>query len=130
MLTMSTKEDLLKLKLYGFIAEIESQEKTGGYEDMSFNDRLDLLVQRESLERDNKSLSKKILNAKFKHKASLEKLKISHSRGLDKSLIQTISSCDWVRKKINIIVTGPSGAGKSFLSCGIGVHEQIICREK
>ena len=120
MLDIGTYEALSNLKLHGFIAELQEQEKLGGYKDMSFRDRLDLLIQRESIERKNKVLSKRLVSAKFKHKASLEKIKVSASRGVDKSLLQTLNSCDWVKKKINIIVTGPSGSGKSFLVCAVG----------
>jgi len=125
MLDIGTYEALSKLKLHGFISELQEQEKLGGYSDMSFRDRLDLLIQKESLDRENKSLSKRIMSAKFKHRVSLEKIKVSASRGLDKSQLQTLISCDWIKKKLNIIVTGPSGSGKSFLACAVG---EKICR--
>lgn len=120
MLDISIYEGLSSLKLHGFILELQEQEKLGGYLEMSFRDRLALLIQRESIERQSKSLSKRIISAKFKHKASLEKIKVSASRGVDKSLLQTLNTCDWVKKKLNIIVTGPSGSGKSFLVCALG----------
>ncbi len=57
--------------MHVFILELQEQEKLDGYENMSFRDRLDLLIQRELIERESKSLSKRILSAKFKHKVSL-----------------------------------------------------------
>ncbi len=127
MLDIGTYDRLSKLRLHGFISELQSQEKIGGYEEMSFRDRLDLLIQKETLERENKNLSKRLISAKFKHKVSIEKIKVSASRGLDKSLLQSLSSCDWVKKKLNVIVTGPSGSGKSFLSCAVG---EKVCRSE
>jgi len=125
MLDIGKYEELSRLKLHGFVSELQEQEKLGGYIDMSFKDRLDLLIQRELLERENKNISKRLTSAKFKHKVSLEKIKVSASRGLDKSLLQTLTSCDWLKKKLNIIVTGPSGSGKSFLVCAVG---EKVCR--
>ena len=119
MLNQTTKEQLLKLKLHGFISELQEQEKSEGYKEMSFHDRLSFLIEKETLDRENKSMAKKISNAKLKQKARLEKIKIESSRGVDKTIIQTLSSCDWIKRKLNILITGPSGAGKSFLASAV-----------
>ncbi len=118
-------EKLLKLKLHGFINELQEQERLNEYKEMSFNDRISLLIQKEFLDRENKNMLRKISNAKLKQKASLEKIKISPSRGVDKSLLQALSSCEWVKRKSNILVTGPSGAGKSYLVSAIA---EKVCR--
>ena len=119
MLDNTTYGQLAKLKLYGFSAELQEQEKTGGYKEMSFNDRLSILIQTEFLDKENKNMTRKISNARLKQKASLEKVKIAASRGIDKSLVQALNSGDWIKKKLNILVTGPSGAGKSYLVSAI-----------
>ena len=53
MLDNTTYGQLAKLKLYGFSAELQEQEKTGGYKEMSFNDRLSILIQTEFLDKEN-----------------------------------------------------------------------------
>ena len=80
MLDNTTYGQLAKLKLYGFSAELQEQEKTGGYKEMSFNDRLSILIQTEFLDKENKNMTRKISNARLKQKASLEKVKIAASR--------------------------------------------------
>lgn len=125
MLDKTIYEQLSKLKLNGFILELQEQEALESYKDMSFNDRISLLIQNEFINRENKNMLRKISNAKLKHKASLEKVRIAASRGLDKSIIQTLNSCDWLRKKLNILVTGPSGSGKSYLVSAIA---EKVCR--
>lgn len=125
MLDNTTYGQLAKLKLYGFSAELQEQEKTGGYKEMSFNDRLSILIQTEFLDKENKNMTRKISNARLKQKASLEKVKIAASRGIDKSLVQALNSGDWIKKKLNILVTGPSGAGKSYLVSAIA---EKVCR--
>ncbi len=58
--------------------------------------------------------------------ASLEDLDYRHPRGLDKSLMLRLASCQWVHERHNVLVTGPTGIGKTWLACALG-HQ--ACRE-
>jgi len=118
-MTTPTVESLRVLKLYGFATALEEQVKSGDYAELSFEDRLALLVEREKIERENHSLSIRIGRAKFRHKAAAEDIRAGNARGLDKSTLRQLSICDWVRKKNNIIITGPSGIGKSFIATAL-----------
>ena len=119
MLNYQSIEMLRKLNLNSFASEFEEQEKIGGFQEMSFADRLTFLVQTEILERENMNIKKKLSNAKLKHNASLENVKTSLERGLDKSTLQSLSSCSWIKRKQNIIITGATGVGKSFLASAL-----------
>lgn len=119
MLNAQIIEQLKKLNLNMFMQELEEQEKNNGYKDFSFSDRLSLLLQREILERENKNIKRKITNAKLKQKASLENIKTSVERGLDKTALQSLSTCEWLKRKQNIIITGATGVGKSFLASAL-----------
>ena len=125
MLDNTIYDQLSKLKLYGFISELRQQEKLDEYKELSFNDRITLLIQSEFIDKENKQLTRKISNAKLKYKASLEKVKTGAPRGIDKSMLQTLISCEWLKRKLNILVTGPSGAGKSYLVSAIA---EKVCR--
>jgi len=57
--------------------------------------------------------------------ACVEDIKFKTIRGLDRRLIATLSSCDWIRNKRNIRVTGATGAGKTYVACALG---QSACR--
>jgi DNA replication protein DnaC len=65
-------------------------------------------------------------NAKLKLLASLEDVDYRSPRGLDRSVMQSLGSCDWIRKHQNVIVTGPTGTGKTYLGCALA---QKACRE-
>lgn len=41
------------------------------------------------------------------------------SRGLSKSAVMALLSCDWIKQHRNILITGATGVGKSFLACAI-----------
>jgi DNA replication protein DnaC len=65
-------------------------------------------------------------SAKLKQQASIEDINFRHPRQLDRSLIRSLSSCDWVRDRHNIAVSGPSGIGKTFICCAL---LEKACRE-
>jgi DNA replication protein DnaC len=119
MLSIQSFEMLKKLNLNAFANEFEEQEKNGGYQEFTFHDRLSLLLQREILERENKNIKRKMTNAKIKQKASLENVKVGQERGLDKVTLQSLNTCEWIKRKQNIIITGATGVGKSFLSSAL-----------
>jgi DNA replication protein DnaC len=50
----------------------------------------------------------------------MEEIKCDASRGLDKGLIGTLSTGDYLSKGESILITGASGCGKSFLSSALG----------
>jgi DNA replication protein DnaC len=57
---------------------------------------------------------------------TLEDIDYRHPRGLDKSLIQSLAACQWVKEHLNILLTGPTGVGKTWLACALA---QKACRE-
>jgi DNA replication protein DnaC len=84
-------------------------------------EHLGLLVDREMTERDNRRLT-----SRLRHTAVLADLDYRNSRGLDKVLIQSPASCQWVKEHLNVLVTGPACVGKTWLACAL-VHK--ACRE-
>ncbi|MEA1877662.1 MAG: IS21-like element helper ATPase IstB [Bacteroidota bacterium] len=94
--------------------------------DLSFEERLSLLIDREMLERDNRKLKRRLQQAKLKLNASIEDIDYSGSRGIDKSVILSLASCEWIQRSQNVIITGPTGAGKTYLACTLS---QKACRE-
>ena len=115
----SIPERLAKLHLSGFSNAYMEQLNIEGFQEMSFDDRLSLLLEREELERANKSIALRLGKARFKQAAAIEDLKASAARGLDRSTINTLSNCDFIRQKRNLIITGASGCGKSFLATAL-----------
>jgi len=120
MLTHPTMEKLRTLKLHGMVRSFEEQMSSTDYDDMEFEERLGLLVDRELTEQENRRLTSRLKQAKLRQDASMEDIDYRQKRGMDKSLMKSLSSCRWIKEHLNVLLTGPCGVGKSFIACAIG----------
>ena len=46
--------------------------------------------------------------------AVIEDLDYRHPRGLDKALMNRLITGQWIKKKLNLLITGPTGVGKTW----------------
>jgi DNA replication protein DnaC len=126
MLKHPTLDKLHALKLTGMAAALADQSATPDITELTFEERLGLLVDREMTERDNRRMTSRLRRARLRHNAILEDIDYRNSRGLDKGLIQSLSGCQWVKEHLNVLITGPTGVGKTWLACALA-HK--ACRE-
>jgi DNA replication protein DnaC len=114
------------MKLQGMADALKLQAEQPQLHQLSFEDRLALLVDAERAHRDQSRIKRLLRQAQFRQQASLEDLDWRAGRGLDRSLMATLASCDWIRQALNLILTGPSGVGKSWIAEACG---QAACRQ-
>jgi len=118
-------ENLTRLRLPGFREGLKEQWGNPHYAELSFEERLGMLVDLECTRRDNSSRERRTKAARFTLPATIEDLDLSQARGLDRSFILELAQGEWIRRHLNILVLGPTGAGKSYLACALG---QAACR--
>lgn len=126
MLKHPTLDKLQALKFTGMVAALADQMAMPDIEELAFEERLGLLVDREITERENRRMANRLRRARLRHNAALEDIDYRSARGLDKGLIQSLAACQWVREHLNILITGPTGVGKTWLACALA---QKACRE-
>ncbi len=126
MLTHPILDQMKAMRLFGMAKAFAEQLQMTDIDALRFEDRLGLLMDREKSEKDNGRLQSRLRKAKLAQSACVEDLDLTARRGLDRTLITKLITCDWVREHLNVIATGPTGTGKSYFSCALG---QKACRE-
>ena len=120
MLTHNTTTTLRHLKLAGMARAFEEQLLQPATQSLSFEERFGLLVDRELTHRDSKRLERLLKFARLKHSgACVENLDYRAGRALDKRLLATLASCEWIRSHHNLLITGPTGGGKTWVACAL-----------
>lgn len=109
-----------KLRLHGMIRTYAALQETRKLHGLSLMEGLELLLQAEEQERDNRRFKRLQSNAGFRYKASVEELKLDASRGLDSGLITALTTGDYITKGESVLITGATGSGKSFLASALG----------
>ena len=126
MLAHPTQERLIALGLSGMATALEAQRRQPDIAALNFEERLALLLDRETMERENKRLRARLRRATLRQEAVVEDVDLRAARGLDRALFQKLVAGDWIERKQNLLVIGPTGVGKSWIACALG-HK--ACRD-
>jgi DNA replication protein DnaC len=121
-----TLDKLTTLRLSGMKAAFSEQLQSPEMEALNFDDRFGLIVDREATYRDNKKLQLRLRNCKLRHHAAVEDINYQHPRHLDKTLMLTLTTSQWIAQHHNVFITGKTGLGKSWLGCALA---QKACRD-
>lgn len=125
MITEETIQKLAAMKMFTMAKVLRELLDTAPGNQLSFEEKMGMLVDREWTERENRRLARRLKDAKLGARASLEDVVCEPGRGIDKPMIRQLATCQWVRAKQNVIAIGPTGIGKTFLGAAIA---EAACR--
>jgi DNA replication protein DnaC len=127
MLTEQTLDKLYAMKLNGMAEAFRQQQEDPAVSSLSFEERFGLLVDQQWSWKEDRALSRRLAQARFKLAAAVEDIDYRHARGLDRKLVRSLAADSrWVRQHHNVFLLGPAGIGKSYLACALA---QKACRD-
>ena len=95
---------------------IRQLDKNQGYEDFLLN-----LLKFEYDSRTEKSQQRKIKTAGFPYIKTIDELDTSRFEHMSEPFIKELISCDFIKKRQNIVMIGNPGTGKTHLSIALGI---------
>jgi DNA replication protein DnaC len=117
---MQIESQLSQLRLHGMSRSWQALLETRRQHELTFIEGLEILLQAEEQERTNNRFERLRTNARFRYQASIEELKMDAARGMDKALVSTLATGEYLEKGESVLVTGSTGCGKSFLVSALG----------
>jgi DNA replication protein DnaC len=127
MLKQPMIEKLLAMRLHGMAEALQAQEQDPTVQELTFLERLGLLVDQQWTWRQNQALARRLKVAKLRGNPCVENIDYRATRGLNKSVIRALTQeSAWVRNHENVFVLGPCGVGKSFIASALA---QKACRD-
>jgi DNA replication protein DnaC len=126
MLNHQTLEKLYALRLTGMAEAYRQQMEDAGMAGLSFEERFGLLVDQHCSWRENQAMRRRLKKSKLDAEPCVEDIDFRHPRGLDRSLMRTLITSQWVAQHLSALLTGPTGIGKSWLAQALA---QKACRD-
>jgi len=121
MMNEPTMERLTSMRMSAMAEAWSEQARDPKIQSLSFDERFGMLVDAEWLSRYNKRSERALRAAKLRlPSASVEDIECRPARGLDKSQIRQLATCQWIEASQNLIISGATGTGKTYIACALG----------
>ena len=127
MLNQPTLDRLCAMRMRGMAEALQQQMQEPGIHQLSFEERLGLLIDRQWDWRQNRALERRLRNARLLGPACIEDIDYRTPRGLDRAVIRSLTQQSaWVEAHQNLFLVGSTGIGKTWLARAIA---QKACRD-
>lgn len=126
MLIEETIQKMLDLKMATMAQATRELLASAPSNELSFEDKLGFVIDREWTDRDNRRVARRIKEARLYKGAALEDIECDAARGIEKSLVKQLGTCQWAKAKQNVLITGATGTGKSFLGAALA---ETACKQ-
>ncbi len=120
-----TLSKMNQMKLYGMHGAFKTAIETGKTDHYSIDQFMDMLIESEWDDRNNRKNERMIKNARFHYKASVEDIVYDESRNINRNSIIRLAGCDFIKKNENLLITGSTGVGKSYIATALGYQACI-----
>lgn len=122
MLNDNTVSKLHEMRLSVMAQAFREQLKDSSFHELSFEERLGLLVDAEWAVRKNNRMARLIKQADYAISgACVEDIEYHPDRKLDKAQIIRLAICNYIQEYHNVVILGATGSGKTYLSNAFGM---------
>jgi DNA replication protein DnaC len=126
LLTDETIQKMLDLKLAIMARSFREMSEKPPTHDLTFEERIGMLIDHEWTERENRRLDRRLRDAKLGVRACLDEVVCDPARGIEKSMMKQLATGAWIRAFQNVILVGATGVGKSFVASALA---DAACRK-
>ncbi len=113
---MNIETQLKQLRLHRMNRSWQALNETRKLHELTLSEGREVLLQAETDDRDGKRFERLQANANFSYKASIGELNMDAARGLDRSMVASFATGDYIPKGEAILICGATGTGKSFFA--------------
>src|SRR5690625_7430564 len=123
---MDIDSQLTDLRLHGMSRSWQALIETRQHLELSLGDGLQVLLQAESEDRSNRRFQRLAKNARFRYQASIEELHMDAYKGMDKALISSLATGQYLSCGVSVLISDTTGCGKSILALVMGITASIV----
>jgi hypothetical protein len=129
MLVHPTVERLRALGLTAMADAFVELQNAPDAGELSREDWLGLLVDREATSRENKRLARRLRQARLRQSAVVEDVDFRAHRGLDRALFLKLAGCEWIRQHHHLcLIARPVSANHGWLAHSATRPAARVCR--
>lgn len=114
------KQKMSQMKLYGMQQAYHTLLDQNQHHTLTNDEIVNLLIQAEWEERENRKINRFLKGARFRYQASIEEIDFTKNRNMDKTSLLRLADCSFIKRREDILITGPTGVGKSYMASAIG----------
>lgn len=113
------------MKLTGMLRTYQTILQSNQHHDLTHEELINMLIQAEWEERENKRMGRLIRQAHFRYSACIEEINFTATRKLDKTMLLRLAENTYLTRKENILISGATGVGKSYIASALG-HQACL----
>jgi DNA replication protein DnaC len=117
---------LKQLRLSGILATLSAREQQAIDGQWAYAEFLERLLEDEVERRAQKQLALRVRRATLNTTKTLEDFDFSFNPSISRQQVLRLATCEYIRRKRNLLICGPTGVGKSHLAQALA-HE--ACRQ-